>query len=290
MTATTPLDTNVITQAAALISEPDVWIQGANDDGHGHYCAHGAVLRQHCTPGDQHMWRQIMRKKGLTEEWNDATDRTAEEVAERFALIAAETTAADMADVFGPQWEAIRDLVRRVAALTPAELDKLAAAWEATRAAAGAAAWEATEAAAREAAWEATRAAAGAAAWPAAWPATWPATGEAAGVAAGAAAGEAAREAAWEAAWPATGEAAGAAAWAATGVSSDNSTRRWVIPVAAWPAAWEATRAATRALAVHDLIGEQFTQTHYDTQTGPLRSIGITVHPADAPYAEMVSA
>ena len=181
MTATPPLDTNVITQAAALISEPDVWIQGANDDGHGHYCAHGAVLRQHCTPGDQHMWRQVMRKKGLTEEWNDATDRTAEEVAERFALIAAETTAADMADVFGPQWEAIRDLVRRVAALTPAELDKLAA-------------------------------------------------------------------------------------------------------------AWEATRAATRALAVHDLIGEQFTQTHYDTQTGPLRSIGITVHPADAPYAEMVSA
>ena len=249
MTATTPLDTNVITQAAALISEPDVWIQGANDDGHGHYCAHGAVLRQHCTPGDQHMWRQVMRKKGLTEEWNDATDRTAEEVADRFALIAAETTAADMADVFGPQWEAIRDLVRRVAALTPAELDKLAAAreaaWEATRAAA----WEATEAAAREAAWEATRAAAGAAA------------------------GEAAREAAW----PATGEAAGAAAWAAAGA-------------AAWPAAWEAARAAARALAVHDLIGEQFTQTHYDTQTGPLRSIGITVHPADAPYAEMVSA
>jgi hypothetical protein len=249
MTATTPLDTNVITQAAALISEPGVWIQGANDDGHGHYCAHGAVLRQHCTPGDQHMWRQVMRKKGLTEEWNDATDRTAEEVAERFALIAAETTAADMADVFGPQWEAIRDLVRRVAALTPAELDKLAAAreaaWEATRAAA----WEATEAAAREAAW--------AAAWPAAWTA----------------AGAAAREAAW----PATGEAAGAAAWAAAGASP-------------WPAAWEAARAAARALAFHDLIGEQFTQTHYDTQTGPLRSIGITVHPADAPYAEMVSA
>ena len=249
MTATPPLDTNVITQAAALISEPDVWIQGANDDGHGHYCAHGAVLRQHCTPGDQHMWRQIMRRGGLTEDWNDATDRTAEEVAERFALIAAETTAADMADVFGPQWEAIRDLVRRVAALTPAELDKLAAAWEATRAAAGAAAWAAAGAAAgaaaREAAWEATR------------PAAWPATGEAA----------------WPAAWPATGEAAGAAAWPA-----------------AWPAAWEATRAATRALAVHDLIGEQFTRTHYDTQTGPLRSIGITVHPADAPYAEMVSA
>ena len=245
MTATTPLDTNVITQAAALISEPDVWIQGANDDGHGHYCAHGAVLRQHCTPGDQHMWRQIMRRGGLTEEWNDATDRTAEEVAERFALIAAETTAADMADVFGPQWEAIRDLVRRVAALTPAELDKLDAAGYA----AGAAAWPA--------AWPATGEAAGYAAWDAAW------------AAARAAAGDAAGYAAWDAAW--------AAAWAAAGDAAR---------AAAGAAALTAAGAAALALVVRDLIGEQF----YDTLTGPLRSIGITVHPADAPYAEMVSA
>ena len=233
MTATTPLDINVITQAAALISEPDVWIQGANDDGHGHYCAHGAVLRQHCTPGDQHMWRQVMRKKGLTEEWNDATDRTAEEVAERFALIAAETTAADMADVFGPQWEAIRDLVRRVAALTPAELDKLAAA--------------------------------GYAAGYVAWYADWGAAGDAAGYAAW--------DAAWAAAWAAAGYAAGDAAGDAAGA-------------AAWDAALAAAGAAALALVVRDLIGEQF----YDTLTGPLRSIGITVHPADAPYAEMVSA
>ena len=233
MTTTTPLDTNVITQAAALISEPDVWIQGANDDGHGHYCAHGAVLRQHCTPGDQHMWRQIMRRGGLTEEWNDATDRTAEEVAERFALIAAETTAADMADVFGPQWEAIRDLVRRVAALTPAELDKLAAA--------------------------------GYAAGYVAWYADWGAAGDAAGYAAW--------DAAWAAAWAAAGYAAGDAAGDAAGA-------------AAWDAALAAAGAAALALVVRDLIGEQF----YDTLTGPLRSIGITVHPADAPYAEMVSA
>ena len=253
MTATTPLDINVITQAAALISEPDVWIQGANDDGHGHYCAHGAVLRQHCTPGDQHMWRQVMRKKGLTEEWNDATDRTAEEVAERFALIAAETTAADMADVFGPQWEAIRDLVRRVAALTPAELDKLAAAGYA----AGYVAWYAD--------WGAAGDAAGYAAWDAAWAAARAATGDAAGYAAW--------DAAWAAAWAAAGYAAGDAAGDAAGA-------------AAWDAALAAAGAAALALVVRDLIGEQF----YDTLTGPLRSIGITVHPADAPYAEMVSA
>ena len=253
MTATTPLDINVITQAAALISEPDVWIQGANDDGHGHYCAHGAVLRQHCTPGDQHMWRQIMRRGGLTEEWNDATDRTAEEVAERFALIAAETTAADMADVFGPQWEAIRDLVRRVAALTPAELDKLAAAGYA----AGYVAWYAD--------WGAAGDAAGYAAWDAAWAAARAATGDAAGYAAW--------DAAWAAAWAAAGYAAGDAAGDAAGA-------------AAWDAALAAAGAAALALVVRDLIGEQF----YDTLTGPLRSIGITVHPADAPYAEMVSA
>ncbi|MBK7021500.1 MAG: hypothetical protein IPH38_18375 [Candidatus Microthrix sp.] len=253
MTATTPLDINVITQAAALISEPDVWIQGANDDGHGHYCAHGAVLRQHCTPGDQHMWRQIMRRGGLTEEWNDATDRTAEEVAERFALIAAETTAADMADVFGPQWEAIRDLVRRVAALTPAELDKLAAAGYA----AGYVAWYAAGDAAGDAA--------GYAAWDAAWAAARAAAGDAAGYAAW--------DAAWAAAWAAAGYAAGDAAGDAAGA-------------AAWDAALAAAGAAALALVVRDLIGEQF----YDTLTGPLRSIGITVHPADAPYAEMVSA
>jgi len=253
MTATTPLDINVITQAAALISEPDVWIQGANDDGHGHYCAHGAVLRQHCTPGDQHMWRQVMRKKGLTEEWNDATDRTAEEVAERFALIAAETTAADMADVFGPQWEAIRDLVRRVAALTPAELDKLAAAGYA----------------AGYVAWYVAGDVAGDAAGYAVWDVSW----VAAGAAAGDAAGYAAWDAAWGAAWAAAGYAAGDAAGDAAGA-------------AAWDAALAAAGAAALALVVRDLIGEQF----YDTLTGPLRSIGITVHPADAPYAEMVSA
>ena len=46
---------------------------------------------------------------------------------------------------------------------------------------------------------------------------------------------------------------------------------------AARAAAWD----AAVALVVRDLIGEQFTQAHYDTLTAPLRSIGITVHPGD---------
>ena len=212
-TNTAPLDTDVITRAAALVSEPDVWIQGENDDGQGHYCAHGAVLRQHCTPGDEHMWRRVMRKRGLGEEWNDAPGRTAAEVAERFAAIAAETTESDMAEVFGPQWEAVRDLVRRLAVLTPDDIDKLTAA----------------RAAAREAAREAARAAA-----------------------------RAARAAAWDAA-----------------------------RAAAWDAAGDAAGDAALALVVRDLIGERFTRAHYDTLTAPLRAIGITVHPGDAPLGEV---
>ena len=229
-TNTAPLDTDVITRAAALVSEPDVWIQGENDDGQGHYCAHGAVLRQHCTPGDEHMWRRVMRKRGLGEEWNDAPGRTAAEVAERFAAIAAETTESDMAEVFGPQWEAIRDLVRRLAVLTPDDIDKLTAAW--------------------------------AAAWDAAWAAAW----------------AAARAAAWAAAWA----AARAAARAAAGAAARDAARD-----AARAAARAAAGAAALALVVRDLIGERFTRAHYDTLTAPLRAIGITVHPGDAPLGEV---
>ena len=140
---TAPLDTNVLTRAAELVLEPDVWIQGDFDDGQGHYCAHGAVLRQHCTPGDEHLWRQVMRRKGLTEEWNDETGRTAAEVAERFTLIATETTEVDMAATFGPLWLHVRNLVRSLAVLTADDLDKLAAARDAARDAAWTAAWTA---------------------------------------------------------------------------------------------------------------------------------------------------
>ena len=84
--------------------------------------------------------------------------------------------------------------------------------------------------------------------WDAAWAAAWDA------------ARDAARDAAWDAA-----RAALAAAWAA-----------------AWDAAWAAARAAARALAVRDLIGQHgFTQTYYDTLTGPWVSAIGPVHPDD---------
>ena len=148
------LDPDVLAQAAELVAEPGVWVQGTYDDDDGHVCAHGAVLRQHCTPGDQYLWQAVMRHKGLSEEWNDKPGRTAVEVADRLNAIPAETTVVDMVGAFGPNWMSVRGLVRRVAVLTAAEVDQLGAAWDAAGDAAGDAA--------RDAAWDAAGVAAGA--------------------------------------------------------------------------------------------------------------------------------
>ncbi len=182
------LDPDVLAQAAELVAEPGVWVQGTYDDDDGHVCAHGAVLRQHCTPGDQYLWQAVMRHKGLSEEWNDKPGRTAVEVADRLNAIPAETTVVDMVGAFGPNWMSVRGLVRRVAVLTAAEVDQLGAAWVT----AGVAAWDA----AGDAAGDAARVAARDAAWVAAW----------------VAAEDAARDAAWDAAGVAAGVAAGALA------------------------------------------------------------------------------
>ena len=96
----------------------------------------------------------------------------------------------------------------------------------------------------------------------------------AARAAARAAAGAAARDAARDAAWAAARAAAGAAAWDAA-------------RAAARDAAGDAARDAALALVVRDLIGDRFTRAHYDTLTAPLRAIGITVHPGDAPLGEV---
>ncbi len=77
-----------------------------------------------------------------------------------------------------------------------------------------------------------------------------------------AAARAAARDAAWAAAWAAARDAA-------------------------WAAARDAAWAAARALAARDLIGEHgFTQAHYDTLTGPWRTVIGPVHPDDAEVAQ----
>ena len=82
-----------------------------------------------------------------------------------FAPSATEPTEAEMADMLGPQWLAIRDLVRRAAALTPDDAGALGAAGDAAGArrldAAGYAVRVAARIAAGVSAWYAVRDAAG---------------------------------------------------------------------------------------------------------------------------------
>ena len=120
------LDPHVIRDAIALIGEPGRWMQNQMDDG-ARVCAHGAVLRQHCTPGDEHLWRLVMRTKGLDEEWNDAAGRTSAHITVRLNMLVNHVTEADMIEAIGPNWKAVRGFTRRVAALTTAEIHGLSA-------------------------------------------------------------------------------------------------------------------------------------------------------------------
>jgi hypothetical protein len=188
---------------AILGDRGEHWVQGRWGDGVS-ACLHGAIRRCQPIPGDAYLIEQVASRQGWGTGWNDARSTTWPMVRERLARI--EVTDADLADTFGPQWEAIVALVRRASVLTADEVQRLDAAGDA----AGDAAWAAARDAARDAAWAA------------------------------------ARDAAWDAAW-----------------------------------------AAARALVVRDLIGEHgFTQAHYDTLTGPWRTVIGPVHPDDAEVAQ----
>jgi hypothetical protein len=155
------------------------WRQGAWGDEQS-MCLHGAIRRCQPQPGDAYLVEQVANHQGWGPAWNDVTSTTWPMIRERLAHI--EITDADLADTFGPQWEAIVALVRRVAMLTADEAALLAAAWHGTQYDARAAALDATQDDARDAAL---------AAWGAAW----------------AAALDAAQDTTW-AAWNAAGEAA----------------------------------------------------------------------------------
>ena len=165
------------------------WIQGEWVDGEK-MCLHGAIRRCQPVPGDAFLIEQVAAAQGWGTDWNDADSTTWEMVRDRLAHI--EVTDADLADTFGPQWEAIVALVRRAAVLTSGEAEQLQAAqdpamdaaWAAKRVAAQDGVWDAAWSAARDAAWEA--------AWAAVWYAAW----------------DAARAAVWDAVW--------AAVWALT--------------------------------------------------------------------------
>ena len=157
------------------------WAQGVEVDADGHVCLTGALRLCSPVPGDGYLAREVFRRRGRAESWNDAPGRTADEVIDYLA--SSEITDTELEDTFGPQWREIVAQVRAISGAIPEQLDRLAAAWVAARDAARDAAWVAARDAARDAAWDA------------AW--------DAAGAAARAAARAAERDAAWDAAWDA---------------------------------------------------------------------------------------
>ena len=144
-------------------------------------------------------------------------------------------TDADLEETFGPQWQAIVEIVRKSAAMTEDEAKRLDATWHA----------------ARDAAWDAVCAARDQAC-DAAWHAAWDATRDDEWDAARDAANAAARDAAWEAAWHdlrvAAGVPAGDANRAAAGVTAWHAARvaAGIVPAGdvPWSAAWNATYVA----------------------------------------------
>jgi len=170
------------------------WVQGSWEDAAGHVCAHQAIRLCDPIPGDAFLIEQVAQRKwGKGVAWNDDSATTEADVREWFAG-GIDVTDADLGDVFGPQWRAVVELVRRTATLTEDEAERLSTARNAARNAARSTAWDAAWNAAWNAAWDAARDAAWNAAWDAAWDATW--------------------NAAWAAAWNAARDAAWAAAWA----------------------------------------------------------------------------
>ena len=166
------------------------WTQGAEQDGDGHVCLTGALRLCSPVPGDSYIARAVFRRRNRAETWNDTNGRTADEVIDYLA--ATTITDAELAEVFGPQWQEIIAQVRAISGATPQQIEDLAAAWDAARDAAWYAARDAARNAARDAAWDAASSGARAAAWYAAWDAAW----DGAWDAASAAARDAARDAA----------------------------------------------------------------------------------------------
>ena len=127
------LDMRVPREAADWL-DAHKWVREPGD-GVTTGCLHTALLRPCSTPGDNMLWHHLMRRRSYTEAWNDEPGRRKAQVL-RVLRGAVEPTEAEMADMFGPQWLAIRDLVRRAAALTPDDAGALGATGDAARVAA----------------------------------------------------------------------------------------------------------------------------------------------------------
>ena len=174
---------NLLPHLAADYMRQVGWTQGTEQDADGHVCLTGALRLCSPVPGDGYLAREVFRRRGRAESWNDAPGRTADEVIDYLASSAITDT--ELEDTFGPQWREIVAQVRAISGASHEHIDRLAAAGAATR--------DAARAAARAAAGDAARAAAGDAARAAARTAAGAAAMDAARAAARAAAGDAAR-------------------------------------------------------------------------------------------------
>ena len=142
--ATIP-DLHAEMQAVIANLEAREWIQWIEVDD-GKVCAHGAVKTcEALRPGDEQIIRAVMRRRGVTEAWNDEGGRTKGEVLTRMRQI--EVTDDDLEVTFGPTWRLVVAVIRRAAALTPDEAQQLSAARDAASDAAMGAAWDAATAA-----------------------------------------------------------------------------------------------------------------------------------------------
>src|SRR4051812_29465783 len=85
------------------------WTTGTEKNERGQVCLTGAI--RYCEPqnGDEYLIREVLRKRGRAENWND-NDANAAEVEEY--LRTAEVTDKDLEEVFGPQWLEIVTVIR----------------------------------------------------------------------------------------------------------------------------------------------------------------------------------
>ena len=137
--------------AAVYIAEHG-WTQGTEVDANGRVCLTGALRLCSPVPGDSYLARAVLRRRGRAEAWNVKGSRTAGEVIGYLAET--EISDDDLAQTFGPQWREIVDQVRAISGATPAQIERLGAAWCAARD------WGSARDAARDAAMGAARGAA----------------------------------------------------------------------------------------------------------------------------------
>lgn len=243
-----------VDEILARFDHGDRWIQSnwSTDEGE---CLHNGIRA--CMPrkGDGFLIQQVATVHGWGTQWNDEEGRTFDDIKQTL-VEHREVFPDEMLATYGPQWEPIAVLVRRIAELTGPESKRLNAERDA--------AWEPD----RVAAWGVARDSRHASAW------------EAAMCAARGAAHRADREATLDAAT----DAAGDAARNATGAD-------WEAAVCA---AWGATTTchaagaagdAAAALSARDLIGQGgFTKTHYNMLIGPWATVIGIAHPDDIAF------